>query len=101
MFSLCVLSTTACAAQCPETCNYVSFSATNQDCSWYSECDMAALVPGGQASNYYSVRVRNATHGSGGRRLVCFGAKRALTDLELHRDFRCDFRAIALSCFFS
>ena len=30
----------ACAAQCPDTCNYVSFSATNADCSWYSECDL-------------------------------------------------------------
>ena len=29
-------------------------------------------------------------HGSGGRRLVSFGVKRALTDLELHRDFRCE-----------
>lgn len=31
----------ACAAQCPETCNYVSFSLENGDCSWYDECDLA------------------------------------------------------------
>ena len=54
----------ACAAQCPDTCNYVSFSDVNADCSWYSECDLAN--PPLTIAHYQSVAVGTNTFGGHG-----------------------------------
>jgi hypothetical protein len=39
----------SCAARCAwancTSCNYVSFSLQNEDCSWYASCDFANLAP--------------------------------------------------------
>ena len=50
----------ACAERCrkcPETCEYISFSLRNEDCSWYASCNMSSLAPPG-AANYTSEAVQ-------------------------------------------
>ena len=43
---------------CCERCRFVSFSKTNADCSWFSECDTSALLTGDQAGRFHTVQVR-------------------------------------------
>jgi hypothetical protein len=56
-----IRSLSDCVAQCRRchNCRFVSFSQKNHDCSWYSKCDLGALLTHatGQADDYVSVEV--------------------------------------------
>jgi len=55
-FSACYARCMACA-----NCNFVSFSAKERDCSWYSECDTDGLhTDGPVGSTFRTVRVKQA-----------------------------------------
>jgi hypothetical protein len=62
----------ACITNCPDACQFVSFSATNGDCSWYSECDLAS--PPLSIDHYQSTAVLSGRHsgeeGGGTSRVV-------------------------------
>jgi len=49
-----------CAKRCEgcQACNFVSFSALNEDCSWYKSCDLSSL--GHPGASYTSEMVKNA-----------------------------------------
>ena len=51
----------ACKAFCSQcdACNFVSFSADHDDCSWYSSCDIQHLAT--TAGNYSSTQIKNLT----------------------------------------
>ena len=53
----------ACVDNCPDTCQFVSFSAQNGDCSWYSECDLAS--PPLSIEHYQSTAVLTGRHSGG------------------------------------
>lgn len=53
----------ACVTECPENCEYVSFSTVNGDCSWYTECDL--LAPPLGLNHYQSARILGGPHSSG------------------------------------
>ena len=42
----------ACERRCAQcsACNFISFSASQNDCSWYSECDLERVSTGGGAA---------------------------------------------------
>ena len=44
-----------CLLNCSATCNFVSFSASHDDCSWYSQCSIRKLAP---EADYVSSAVR-------------------------------------------
>ena len=50
-----------CAARCMlcEQCRFVTYSSAENDCSWYSSCDLKRL---GQMGGFRSLRVRRADH---------------------------------------
>ena len=52
-----VLSFADCAARCRlcASCRFVTYSPTEDDCSWYSRCDLRRL---GQAPGFHSLEVR-------------------------------------------
>jgi len=56
-------SLAACVAMCAccEHCNFVSYSAKNQDCSWNSKCNLERLLLNGadaHGPSYTTVNVR-------------------------------------------
>ena len=51
----CISKCTACVG-----CNYVSFSAVEADCSWYSACNISRLVTRRPAQTFWSVAVKQA-----------------------------------------
>ena len=53
----------ACIANCPATCQFVSYSDTNGDCSWYAECDIAH--PPLQIEHYTSAAITGGPHAGG------------------------------------
>ena len=60
-------SLSACARRCDECarCRFVSFSRTNADCSWFSECDLdalttLALTPQANGASYRTMQVKGA-----------------------------------------
>lgn len=43
---------------CCARCRYASYSRSDADCSWFAECDFAALHRQGPAGNFHTIQVR-------------------------------------------